>query len=153
MCFCARNDNLSNNSEKKKLNEYNTNQLNNLLDSFVNLYDPDINNYEILMTKFYVDYSNSFGYIDYVKLKEILIDRMIKKKETLLNKKNNFEYYCVYMSTNGIIKISKTDYSLRFQNDDQNILYCIEYIDAKLANTNNIVEKYSKLYKCTIQIC
>jgi hypothetical protein len=147
------NDDDSNNYVKKKLSEYETNLLNNLLDSCLNLYDPEINNYDLVITKFYSDYSNSFDYKDYLKLKQMLLNKMLEKKEILANMKKNIEYYCVYMSTNQIIKICKTDYLLRFIDNNQNILYCIEYIDTKLSNIDKIVEKYSKLYKCKIEIC
>ena len=57
------------------------------------------------------------------------------------------------MSINGIIKIYKTDYLLKLVNNYQNILYYFEYIDINQSTIEKIMEKYSKLYTCKIEIC
>lgn len=49
------------------------NILNTLIDLCVDLYDPDTNNYEIPIEKFYIEYSNSFDY------KKLRVDKNIKK--------------------------------------------------------------------------
>ena len=57
------------------------------------------------------------------------------------------------MSKNELIKICKTDFLLKFLDNNQNVLYCFEYIDTNLITIEKIVEKYSKLYTCKIEIC
>lgn len=135
-------------------NKLDNHLLNILFDSCINLYDPYTNNYPEIECKFYIEYANTFDDIlNYAKYKQILFDKMLEKKNILQKKNKYVEYYCVYMSTNEKIKICKTDHLLKFVDNNQNILYCIEYININLTTTEKLVEKYSKLYTCKIEVC
>jgi hypothetical protein len=150
-----KNDDIVNkNDNKKKMpTESDMNSLNILINSCINLYDPDVNNYEIIMTKFNTEYPSFFSCEDFLKHKCIVVDKLTEKKNILFNKTKSLEYYCICMLTNEIIKISKTNNLLKFINkNNKNILYCIEYINVEQLSIDEIVEKYSKLYKCKIQM-
>lgn len=142
------------NKMEKNLSEIDNHLLNILFDSCINLYDPYTNNYTEIELKFYLEYKNTFDDIlNYAKYKHILFDKMLEKKNILEKKNKYIEYYCVYMSINEKIKICKTDFLLKFVDKNQNILYCIEYIDINLTTIEKLVEKYSKLYTCKIEVC
>ena len=142
------------NKMEKNLSEIDNHLLNILYDSCINLYDPYRNNYPEIEIKFYLEYTNTFNdIINYSKNKQILFDKMLEKKNILQKKNKYIEYYCIYMSTNEKIKICKTDFLLKFVDNNQNILYCIEYIDINLTTIDKLVEKYSKLYTCKIEVC
>jgi hypothetical protein len=142
------------NKMENNLNEMDNHLLNILFDSCINLYNPYTNNYPEIELKFYLEYTNTFDNIlNYAKYKEILFDKMLEKKNNLEKKNKYIEYYCIYMSTNEKIKICKTDFLLKFIDKNQNVLYCIEYINQNLTTIDKLVEKYSKLYTCKIEIC
>lgn len=142
------------NNIEKKINEIDNNLLNLLFESCINLYDPYKNNCREIESKFYLEYSNTFDdIINYAKYKQILFDKLIEKKNILEKKNKYVEFYCIYMSKNELIKICKTDFLLKFLDNNQNVLYCFEYIDTNLITIEKIVEKYSKLYTCKIEIC
>ena len=163
-CLNEKDNNLNKNDNY--LNEKDNNLINLIYDSCVNLYDPNKNNYLEIENKFYLEFTYTFNDITYYsKYKEILLEKILEKKY-ISDKKNKFdnnnildnnnkyiEYYCVYMSTNEIIKIYKTDYLLRLIDNNQNILYCFEYIDINQSTIEKIMEKYSKLYTCKIELC
>jgi hypothetical protein len=69
------------NEISNELSEINNDVLNILIDSCVNLYEPESNNYLQIQTKFHIEYINTFNDINnYTKYKQILFDKMLEKK-------------------------------------------------------------------------
>lgn len=150
----SKNNSKKTNKIEKNLSEIDIHLLNLLFDSCINLYDPYTNNYLEIELKFYFEYTKTFNnLLNYDKYKQILFDKMLEKKNILEKKNEYIEFYCIYMSTNEKIKICKTDFLLKFIDKNQNILYCIEYINQNITTIDKLVEKYCKLYTCKIEIC
>ena len=151
-------------NKKANLDEINNKLLDNLINSCINLYDPNKNNNLEIESKLYLEYPREYVCAkEYIKYKQILLDKMLEKKNIFADMKINIltnkkkykyiEYYCLYVSINTTIYISKTDNLFKFMNNNQNILYCLEYINVNQISIETILEKYNLLYSCKIIIC